>query len=69
MGIKGKVSYIPSVVVDEVEDIRRENNVYDQAEAMKQLIKYARVGREMERIMKLKWDKAKPRMNVEDFFR
>jgi hypothetical protein len=65
----GKIRYIPSVVVDEVEDIRRENNVYDQAEAMKQLIKYARVGREMERIMKLKWNKAAPRKSVEEFFR
>lgn len=51
---KGCKKYIPPVVLDEIDDIMREDRVYKRADAFKELAKYARVGREMNRIMK--WD-------------
>lgn len=69
MATKGRMSYIPPIIIDEMEDIRRENGIGKQAEALKEMVRYARVGREMERIIKLDWNKAKARKRIEDFFR
>jgi len=51
---KGKMIYVPNVVIKEVEDIMRENKVKLRAHALKEMVDYTKVGREAERIMKFK---------------
>jgi len=62
---KGKVRYIPPSVWDEVEDIKREENLVFNSEALRSLVKHARIGREMERIAKFDWSKSQFRLPVE----
>ena len=56
---KGRMKYVPAIVIDEVEDIQREDKIGEDAQAFRELVGYARVGREMKRIMKLDWRSAK----------
>lgn len=55
---KGRICYVPPAVVIELEDIKREDNLTSQADAFKELTKYARVGREAKRMMKLDFSRA-----------
>ena len=64
---KGRVMYIPPVVLDEVEDIRREDELDKNSEAFRKLIKYARVGRETKRLANLKFGKSVPRPPVDNY--
>lgn len=53
---RGKVGYIPLSVIDEVEDIKQEDGLVgfgSDALAFNELVKYAKVGREAKRIMRL----------------
>lgn len=59
--------WIPAVVLDEIEDIRREDDIHSHAEAMRKMVKYTRVGRETKRIMTLDFSKSIKRRPVEDF--
>lgn len=52
---KGKNMYVPPVVIDELEDIQREDGIEENVLAFKEFTNYARVGREVKRIMKLDW--------------
>jgi len=63
---KGRMKYVPPIVIDELEDIQREDKIGEDAQAFRELVGYARVGREMKRIMKLDWRGAKrlPPINV-----
>ena len=56
---RGKMTYVPPIIIDELEDIRREDCLINNADAFKELCKYARVGREAKRIITLDWSKAK----------
>jgi len=51
--------YIPPSVIDEVNDIKREDDLISRSEAMKKMVKYSRVGRETKRIMRFDWSKKK----------
>ena len=53
----GRMIYLPQVVLDEMVDIKREDNIFSNSEAFKKMIQYARVGREANRIMNLDWSK------------
>ena len=53
--------YLPRSVVDEINDIKREDNIFAQAEAMKKMVKYSQVGREAKRIIRFDWSKKKPK--------
>jgi len=46
---KGKIIYAPSLLVLEIEDIKREDKLDKNAEAIYELLKYARAGRETKR--------------------
>ena len=46
----GRMRYLPKLVIDEIEDIKLENNINDNGWAMKELVKYSRVGREVEKL-------------------
>lgn len=52
---RGKVKYVPSVVLVELEDLKEEHNISEDSVALRELVKYARSGREMERIMRFKF--------------
>lgn len=52
---KGCKAYVPVSILDEAESIMKEDGVVSRSEAMRSLVKYARVGREAKRIMTLKW--------------
>lgn len=57
--IKGKMIYIPAILLDEILDLMREEDIESRAEACLKLTKYARVGREINRIRRLDWSKKK----------
>ncbi len=61
MRVKGKNGWIPAFVIDEIQDIMRENGIDDEQAALIEVVKYCNVGREMERIMKLDFSRWKPR--------
>ena len=50
---RGRMVYIPPNLLDEAEDIMREKGLNKRTDAFKDLTKYAKVGREAERIYKL----------------
>lgn len=57
MAKKGRMVYVPSIVIEEVEDIKREDDIFQGVEAMRRLVKYARVGREVNRMRNLDWSR------------
>lgn len=61
--------YVPPAVLTELDDIMRENSVPSKADAFKELTKYARVGREAERMMKLDFRKAAKLPSIDFFYR
>lgn len=50
---RGRVLYVPKVVVNEIDDIIREDKVKDKADAFRLMTRYARVGRSAFRLAKL----------------
>lgn len=59
MGKRGKMRYVPPVVIDEVEDIKREEGIEVGSDAFRKLVKYAQVGREVKRIISLDFTRKK----------
>ena len=57
MPIKGRMKYLPSMVMEEIEQIKRENRIFKDNYAMREMVKYARVGRELERIKNFNFTK------------
>jgi hypothetical protein len=49
----GKHVWCPRVVIEELEDIKVEHGIDEDAYALRKLVEHARVGREADRIMKL----------------
>lgn len=55
---KGRTVWVPAAVVIEVEDIIREDNlVGSKADGFKELVKYCRVGREVNRLRRFDFSK------------
>jgi hypothetical protein len=67
MAKHGKMAWFPAVVIDELEDIKREDDISDHSEAVKKLVKYARVGRETKRLATFDFSKSIPRIPIDDF--
>ena len=65
MNKKGRMMYVPPVVIEEVEDIKREDCLEQNSDAMKLMTKYARTGREVFRMAKLDFTKKKPLSNID----
>lgn len=59
MAKKGRMRYVPPVVIDEIEDIKREDEIEKGSEAFHKMVKYARVGREVKRMATLDWRRKK----------
>lgn len=45
--------YIPKIVIQELDDMKQEYNLPDRQEALRKMVEHTRVGREVERIVKL----------------
>jgi len=53
---KGKLGWIPGIVLTEIEDIKREDGLRcGDSEAFRELTRYARVGREAKRMATFNW--------------
>ena len=50
---KGKVTYVPAIVFGELENIKTRKNLKSKSEAFTAMVKYSKVGREAESILKL----------------
>jgi len=59
--------YIPPVVIDEIQDLKREDDIEANVEAFKKMVKYTRVGREVQRLAKFDFRKSLPRVPVDEF--
>jgi hypothetical protein len=57
MGKRGKMKYVPVMVIDEVEDIMREESIVSNSEGFRRMVKHSQIGRELERIKNLNWSK------------
>jgi len=64
---KGRMIYVPPVIIDEVADIQREDDIDSRPEAFRSLVKYARVGRETKRLIHLDFSKSEKRKPVDSF--
>lgn len=64
---RGTMKWVPAVVIDEVEDIKREENIFTDAEAFRQLVRHSRRGRSTARFMTLDFTGFRPRPPVESF--
>lgn len=53
--MRGKTKYFPSVVFEELEDLKTEHNINSDNEAIRKMVDYTRIGREVERIAKFKF--------------
>ena len=57
MAKKGRMVYVPSIVIDEIEDIKQEEDIIIGSEAFRKLVKHARIGREVDRLRRLDFRK------------
>ena len=52
---KGRVTYVPPSVFDELDEIQIEDKVKKKADAFKEMAKYSKVGREARKILRLRF--------------
>lgn len=48
--VKGRMKYIPAVVIDELRDLKLEKGLKSDSEAFREIANYSQIGREVERI-------------------
>jgi len=62
---KGRHKWCPASVIDEIEDIKREEGVKRDSDAFVKMVKYTRVGREAKRLITLDFSKSirRPSLN------
>lgn len=53
--VKGRMKYIPAVIIDELEDLKLEKGLASDSEAFGEIANYSQVGRETERLMKFRF--------------
>lgn len=53
----GSMVYVPQIVITELGKLMQEDKIPKRAKAFEQLVKYAKVGKEMDRIRKFKFDR------------
>ncbi len=66
---KGRVLYVPPVVLTELDDIIREDRLPSKADAFKEMTRYTRVGREVKRMAALDFSKSVKLPNIDQFYR
>jgi hypothetical protein len=50
MGTKGRIIYVPPSVIEELDCIQRRKKLKRKADALKEMVKYSKAGREIERV-------------------
>lgn len=50
MRAKGRVKYVPPSVVQELESIKKANEIFKDSDGFKDMVRYARIGREIEAV-------------------
>ena len=53
---RGRMMYVPNVVIEQLEDLKQEENILSRPEAFRSMAKYSEVGREVKRVMKNPFD-------------
>jgi len=48
---KGRHKWCPGSVIDEIEDIKKEEGLHRDADALNKMVKYSQVGREAKRLI------------------
>lgn len=64
---KGRHKWCPASVIDELDDIKREEDIKSDAQAFTKMVKYTRVGREARRLVTLDFSKAIRRPPVDAY--
>ena len=54
---RGRMKYLPAYVLDELEQIKQEQRVNKDNLALFEMVKYSKVGRELDRIRRLDFSK------------
>lgn len=57
---RGRHAWLPSIVVDEIEEVGRDKEIKEFSRACKETVKYAKIGREVERLMKFDFRNTSP---------
>jgi hypothetical protein len=52
---EGRITYVPKNVLDELEDIMREKEIRKKSKGFDEMTRFAKVGREAERIFRLRF--------------
>lgn len=52
---RGRNTYVPKIVFEELEQIRLEDEIGKNADAFSEMVKYSRVGREAKKIFRLRF--------------
>lgn len=59
---KGGMIYVPPNILDEADLIMRSKNITSRSDALREIVEYSRVGREVEQILKLNFNIFKRRV-------
>lgn len=59
--------YVPPIIIDEIEDIRFEENILTKADAMRKLVEHSRCGREVQRLATLNWSRKRPQKPIKTY--
>lgn len=52
---KGRLLYVPGCMVEELDEVMKQTQLKKKSKALVELAKYSRVGREAEKIIKLRF--------------
>ncbi len=55
MAQKGRMIYVPPIVLDELVEIKQECEIGKNSKAFDEMVKYSRVGREAKKIFRLRF--------------
>jgi len=62
MAVRGRMGYLPAFVLEELNEIKQEKKLIKNNIAFYEMVRFARVGRELDRLRKL--DFSKPMLNM-----
>lgn len=65
MAKRGKMGWLPKYLIDEAEQVMREDGINKRSYALEKVVKYAQVGREVNRLRQLGYDWTKKEKPVQ----
>lgn len=57
---RGRMKYVPRVIIEEIEDLKTEKGLMSDSDAFREMAQHSQVGREVERMLKFRFNH-KPR--------